>query len=131
MIFSGNKDLSSWTETHTAIKEACPRVATQTDNTSYYGEGMVPGLKFAFISDQDKGLERAMQSIFPDNVEIDCAKHIGANIAQRAGFGQQFARLVFPLTRTFSTLREVELLGKIRRIKPAAATYVLGMNNGM
>jgi hypothetical protein len=44
----------------TAIKEACPRVATETDNTSYYGAGMVPGLKFAFISDRDKGLERAM-----------------------------------------------------------------------
>jgi hypothetical protein len=30
-----------------------------------------------------------------------------------------------------STLREAELLGKMRSIKPAAATYVLGMNNGM
>jgi hypothetical protein len=71
-----------------------------------------------------------MQSIFPDKVEINCAKHIEANVAQR-GFGQQCARLVFPLARTFSTLREAELLGKMRSIKPAAATYVLGMNNGM
>ncbi len=38
---------------------------------------------------------------------------------------------MFPLARTFSTLREAELLGKMRSIKPAAATYVLGMNNGM
>ena len=91
---------------------------------------MVPGLKFAFISDRDKGLKRAMQSIFPDNVEINCAKHIEANVAQR-GFGQQCARLVFPLARTLSTLREAELLGKMRSIKPAAVTYVLGMNNGM
>ena len=72
-----------------------------------------------------------MQSIFPDNIEINCAKHIEANVAQR-GFGQQCARLVFPHARTFSTLREAELLaGKMRSIKPAAATYVLGMNNGM
>jgi hypothetical protein len=71
-----------------------------------------------------------MQSIFPDNVEINCAKHIEANVAHM-GFRQQHARLVFPLARTFSTLREAELLGKIRSIKPAAATYVLGMNIGM
>ena len=51
MISSGNEDLSSWTEMLTALKEACPRVATETEDTSYYGEGMVPGLKFAFISD--------------------------------------------------------------------------------
>jgi hypothetical protein len=41
----------------TALKEACPRVATETDNNLYYGEGMVPGPKFVFISDQDKGLK--------------------------------------------------------------------------
>ncbi len=51
IIYSGNEDLSSWTEMLTALKEACPRVATETDNNLYYGEGMVPGLKFAFISD--------------------------------------------------------------------------------
>ena len=129
MIHSGNEDLSSWTEMLTALKEACPRVATETDDNSYYGEGMVPGLKFAFISDRDKGLKRAMQSIFPDNVEIYCVKHIEANVAAQRGFGQQCARLVLPLARTFSTLREAELLGKMRSIKPAAATYVLGMNN--
>ena len=38
---------------------------------------------------------------------------------------------MFPFARTFSTLREAELLVKMRSIKPAAATYVLGMNNGM
>jgi hypothetical protein len=130
MIYSGNGDLSSWTEMLTALKEASPRVVTETDDNSYYGEGIVPGLKFAFISDRDKGLKRAMQSVFPDNVEINCAKHIEANVAQR-GFGQQCARLVFPLARTLSTLREAELLGKMRSIKPAAVTYVLGMNNGM
>jgi hypothetical protein len=91
---------------------------------------MVRDLKFAFISERDKGLKRAMQSILPDNVEIACAKHIEANVAQQV-FVQQCARLVFPLARTFSTLREAELLGKMRRIKPAAAMYVLGMNNGM
>jgi hypothetical protein len=130
VVYSGNEDLSIWTEMLTALKEACPRVATETDDNLYYGEGMIPGLNFAFISDRDKALKRAMQSIFPDNIEINCAKHIEANVAQR-GFGQQCARLVFPHARTFSTLREAELLGKMRSIKPAAATYVLGMNNGM
>jgi hypothetical protein len=71
-----------------------------------------------------------MQSIVPDNVEINCAKHIEANVATR-GFRQQCARLVFPLAGMFSTLHEAELLGKMQSIKPAAATYVLGMNNGM
>jgi hypothetical protein len=51
MRYSGNEDLSRWTGILTALKEACPRVATETDDNSYYGEGMVPGLKFAFISD--------------------------------------------------------------------------------
>ncbi len=41
MIYSGNEDISSWTEMLTALKEACPRVATETDDTSYYGEGTV------------------------------------------------------------------------------------------
>jgi hypothetical protein len=51
MVYSGNEDLSIWTEMLTALKEACPRVATETDDNLYYGEGMVPGLNFAFISD--------------------------------------------------------------------------------
>jgi hypothetical protein len=63
MIYLGNEDLSTWTEMLTALKEACPRVATETDDNLYYGEGMVPCLKFAFISDRDKRLKRAMQSI--------------------------------------------------------------------
>ena len=66
MIYLGNEDLSRWTEMLTALKDACPSVATETDDISYYGEGMVPGLKFAFTSDRDKGLKRAMQSIFSD-----------------------------------------------------------------
>ena len=131
MITSGNEDLSSWTEMLTALKEACPRVATDTDDPGYYGEGVAPGLKFAFISDRDKGLKGAIQSVFPENLEINCAKHIEANVTQRRGFGQECARLVFPLARTFSTLHEAELLGKMRRIKPAAEQYVLGMTNGM
>jgi hypothetical protein len=51
MIYSVNEDLPSWTEMLMALKEACPRVATETDDNLYYDEGMVPGLKFAFISD--------------------------------------------------------------------------------
>ena len=115
----------------TLSKEACPRIATETDDPSYYGADVVPRLKFAFISDRDKGLKGAIHSVFPENLEMNCVKHIEANVKQRRGFGQQCAKMVFPIARTFSTLQEAELLRKLRRIKPAAEQYVLGMTNGM
>ena len=129
MISSGNEDLQSWTVMLTVLKEACPSIATQLDDACYYGDSMMPPLKFAFISDRDKGLKAGLQSVFRNNVELNCAKHIEANVITR--FGQACGRFVFPLARTFSTNRESELLAQMRSIKPAAAAYVLGMSNGM
>ena len=76
-----------------------------------------------FISDRDKGLKAALKTVFPNNLEVSCAKHIEANVAQK--FGQKCSRMVCAIAKTFSTRRENELFEEIRKIKPAAARYLM------
>ena len=90
MIAAGNEDLPTWTVMLTALKEACPIISTEED--SYFGDRTPRHLKFVFISDRDKGLKGALRSVFPNNLEVSCAKHIEANVSTR--FGRSCAQLV-------------------------------------
>jgi hypothetical protein len=121
MISSGNEDCETWTRMLGHLREACPILSEQgfPDETIQAEEDRH---QFVFMSDRDKGLKPALCEVFPRNVAISCAKHIEANVAQR--FGQQSARYVIAIAKTFSTRYGNYLLDKVRNIKPSAAEYI-------
>jgi hypothetical protein len=84
IIASGNKDWKTWTEMLELLKEACPVNCEQGFGSVNGGEDvdMHPRSQFLFTSDQDKGLKPALKEVFPDNIEMSCAKHIEANVTQ-------------------------------------------------
>jgi hypothetical protein len=125
MISAGNEDGNNWQKMlRFLLKEACPIIEDQGCGGEVDTEGVERPL-FVFISDRDKGLKPALKEVFPNQYEMSCAKHIEANVKQK--FGQQCAKYVFALTKTFSTRNANRLLEHIRRIKPEAAAYLEGI----
>jgi hypothetical protein len=103
MLSSGNENGDTWQKILCLLKEACPIISNQG-----YGDVDTDGVvrpPFLFISDRDKGLKPALNSLFPDKYEMRCPKHIEANVAQK--FGKQCARYVCAIAKTFSTRHEV------------------------
>jgi hypothetical protein len=49
-------------------------------------------------------------------------KHIEANVEQR--FGAQCAKYVFGIAKTFSTRQQKFFIDQVRKLKPAAASYI-------
>lgn len=131
MISAGNEDGETWRKMLTYLKQACPILSEQRE--SYNEEALVNSdivdyhHSFVFISDRDKGLKPALRAVFPDNVEMSCAKHIEANVSQR--FGQECARYVCGIAKTHSTRYANHLLEIVRKIKPAAADYIENVND--
>ena len=124
MISAGNEDGNNWRKMLRLLKEACPIIEEQGCGGEVDTEGVVRP-PFVFISDRDKGLKPALKEVFPNKYEMSCAKHIEANVKQK--FGQQCAKYVFALAKTFSTRNASRLLEHIRRIKPEAAAYLEGI----
>jgi hypothetical protein len=93
LISSGNEDKETWTSFLMKLREACPIMLTQQDDENNV-------LPFVSISGRDKGLKPALKIVFPQNLELLCAKHIEANVRQR--YGAQCATFVFRIAKTFS-----------------------------
>ena len=87
------------------LREACPIIVKQADDSSF---------PFFFVSDRDKGLKPALKTVFPDNVDLLCVKHIEANVRQR--FGAECASYVFRIARTFSTRQQQLFPDKVHKI---------------
>ena len=125
MISSGNEDGETWTRMLKYLKEACPIISEQGfGNERDDGEIQHP---FLFVSDRDKGLKPALRSVFPRNKETSCAKHIEANVCQK--FGQQCARYVMAIAKSFSFRYSNHLIDQVRTIKPQAAGYIENVDN--
>jgi hypothetical protein len=132
MISAGNEDLVTWTSMLNALKKACPIISKdeEPDSRDQHVETGIDRsslnskyLKFVFISDRDKGLKAALKTVFPKNLEVSCAKHIEANVAQR--FGLKCSQLVYRIAKTFSTRYENRLFETMRNTQPAAVRYLL------
>ena len=95
------------------LREVCPIIVKQADDSSY---------PFCFISDRDKGLKPALKTVFPDNVDLLCVKHIEANVRQR--FGAECASYIFRIARTFSTKQQQLFMDKVHKSKAGAASYL-------
>ena len=124
MISAGIEDGKNWQKMLRLLKEACPIIEDQGCGGKVDTEGVVRP-PFVFISNRDKGLKPALKEVFPNKYEMSCAKHIEANVKQK--FGQQCAKYVFALAKTFSTRNASRLLEHIRRIKAEAAAYQEGI----
>ena len=58
--------------------------------------------KFVIASDRDKGLDKSLCDIFPENHVTNCVHHIKQNV--KTCFGPKAAELVFPISTVFSTI---------------------------
>jgi ribosomal protein L32 len=127
MISSGNEDRKTWTKMLGLLKEACP-IITQQGFSAVHGKEdaaappQAERTQFLFVSDRDKGLKPALKEVFPDNVEMSCAKHIEANVMQK--FGKKCSSHVMAMAKTYSVRYYEYVLEQIRTKKPSAATYV-------
>ena len=71
--------------------QACPCVRIVEDGHLY--------LKYVFVSDQDKGLDKSLAKTFPNNFATNCVHHIKKNVRTR--FGPKAAETVFPPLQIF------------------------------
>jgi hypothetical protein len=123
MISSGNEDRENWRKMLTKLKEACPLINEQGHRILTDADG-VGKTMFLFMSDRHKGLKPALRDV-PYNSEMSCAKHIVANVSQE--YGKQCGQYVVAMAKSFSTIYSSDLLGNIRAMKEAAATYLEGI----
>ena len=111
MIATGNEDKKTWIKMLRLLKLACPIISTPKRGP------------FIFVSDRDKGLKPALKEVFPDNIEMSCAKHIEANVTQK--FGKECGRHVMTMAKTYSVRYYNQVLDLIQTSKSeAAAKYV-------
>ena len=59
-------------------------------------------LRYVFVSDKDKGLDKSLERTFPNNLATNCVHHIKENVRTR--FGPKAAEMVFPIAKAFSTV---------------------------
>ena len=125
MIASGNEDKKTWTKMLRLLKKACPIICKQgfrAVNERNKDVDVHPRSQFLFISDRDKGLKPALKEVFPDNIEMSCAKHIEANVTTK--FGRQCGKLIMAMAKTYSVRYYDMLLEQIRTMKASAASYI-------
>ena len=71
-ISGGNKDYRSWNIFNKLFATACPSVSLVEDDMLYP--------KFVFVSDRDKGLDKSLWEVFPQNHATNCVHHIKQNV---------------------------------------------------
>ena len=67
--------------------------------------------KFVFVSDQDKGLEKSLQDVFPNNHATHCIHHIKQNVTTR--HSKPCADFVFRLASSYSTIQKEKFIKQI------------------
>ena len=103
-ISGGNEDYCTWNMFNNLFTMACPSVSF-VENGHLYS-------KFAFISDQYKGLDKSLAEISPNNHSTNCVHHIKQNVKSR--FGAKAAEMVFPIAQAFSSIQEETLLEQLK-----------------
>ena len=110
----GNEDFVSWDVLNSLLTKACPCVSTVKDIHIY--------LKYVFISDRDKGLDKSLVKIFPNNHAMNCIHHIKENVKSR--FSAKAAKMVFPIAKSFSTVVEETLWLKLQAMSNRECEYL-------
>lgn len=114
-----NESQETWTWFCQHLLQACPFLISEHPSRT------VTKKRFTFISDRDKGLKEALQSVFPDNHSMSCLVHIQRNVQQR--FGRQASEYVGRIGRTSSARQEDLFFCKLRTFSPKAADYLGGI----
>ena len=76
----------------------------------------------SFISDHDKGIEKAHNEIFPNHHLMACTQHIAANVETK--FGKTPAKQVMSIGITFSTRQEDYLFDIVKKASTGAEQYL-------
>ena len=157
MISMGNEDGPTSTKMLKLLKEACPIICEQgvdprvnhdrreeenANDASICDESLDLSVndgdeeeynanrrrtKFIFISDRDKGLKEALKEVFPNVLEMSCARHIQANVCNR--YGKAFHKHVMAMAKTYSVLYYNTVLEQVRTMKASAFNYIVKMTN--
>ena len=127
MINSGKEDRKMWTDTIRLLKKARPIICEQGFRAVNQERDvdMRPRSQFLFILDRDKGLKPALKEVFPNSIEVSCAKHIEANDTTK--FGRQCGKHMMAIAKTCFVRYYGMLLEQIRTMKPSAASYIEGI----
>ena len=103
-ISGGNEDYGTWNTFNNLFAIACPSVSFVENGHLY--------LKFVFVSDRDKGLDKSLAEIFPNNHSTNCVHHIKQNVKSR--FGAKAVEMVFPIAQAFLLIQEATLLEQFK-----------------
>ena len=96
----GNEDYQTWNTFNNLFAMACPSVSF-VEKGHFYS-------KFVFVSGSNKGLDKLLAEIFPNNHSTNCVHHIKQNVKSR--FGAKAVEMVFPIAHGFSMIQEETLL---------------------
>ena len=132
-ITSGNENLQNWRYEFENLKLALPvlqkrRTDTLEDDEQEGNECVqIEEIESTshdtlFVVDRMKGIETALKEVFPNHHQMNCGKHISANVEQK--FGKKAASFVQPIGKTFSTRHEEYLLSQLKKSSPSAFNYV-------
>ena len=103
-ISGGDEDYQTWNTFNNLFAMACPSVSF-VENGHLYS-------KFVFVSDRDKGLDKSLAEIFPNNHSTNCVHHIKQNVKSR--FGAKAVEMVFSVAHAFSSIQEETLLEQLK-----------------
>ena len=78
--------------------------------------------KFVFVSDHDKGLEKSLQEVFPNNHATHCVHHIKENVLMR--YGKSCAEFGFALAASYSMVQEGKFIKCIQSLNSKAMEYL-------
>ena len=133
-IASGNEDENNWSWMLKNFSKACPNInlprikRTDTPSQNDTSAEDIPEYKFneiLFVSDRDKGLGKAFDKILPNNLCLNCAVHIKANVCQK--YGKACSETVLPISKSYSTQDEDFYLQKLKEMNESAFNYVEGI----
>ena len=105
-ISAGNEDYRTWNIFNKLLAKACPSVSFVEDGMLYP--------KFVIVSGRDKGLDKSLCEVFPENHVTNCVHHIKQHV--KTCSGPKAAKVVFPIATAFSTIQEEKFVEKLRHV---------------
>ena len=113
-ISGGNEDYRTCNIYNGLFAKACPSVSFMEDGMLYP--------KFVIVFERDKGLDKSLCDVFPENNVTNCVHYIKQNV--KTCFGSKAAKLVFPIASAFSTIQEEKFVEQLKQMPPNAYEYL-------
>ena len=97
-LMSGNEDFRNWLWFLMQLKQAYRILHEQ---------------KFIFLSDRDKGLQKALAKVYPENLSTSCIFHLRQNVNVK--FNKYSSDRINDLAKTFEVAQWNQIMDRIKR----------------